>query len=154
MLQKADVWSMGVILYTMLFGGFPWTPGDKDCVQNIVAGRVSAGRGSEASSTHRLPCPFTACLNCASKVGILAMCPACPQYFIPPGVAVSASGLHMLSRLLCADPEQRWSTAQIQEHPWCGMPAWSQPWFCSSMALYATGGVASLRCWRCCFIQL
>jgi serine/threonine protein kinase len=40
--QKADVWSIGVILYIMLAGGFPWTPGDNDCLQNIIAANVSA----------------------------------------------------------------------------------------------------------------
>ncbi len=31
-----------VILYIMLAGGFPWTPGDNDCLQNIIAANVSA----------------------------------------------------------------------------------------------------------------
>ncbi|PSC75745.1 sulfur stress regulator [Micractinium conductrix] len=39
--QKADVWSIGVILYTMLVGGFPWTPGDRDCVLNITQAKYT-----------------------------------------------------------------------------------------------------------------
>ncbi|KAL4858759.1 Serine/threonine-protein kinase SAPK9 [Chlorella vulgaris] len=76
--KKADVWSIGVILYIMLAGGFPWTPGDNDCLQNIIAA----------------------------------------NYLIPLGVSISPAGLDMLSHLLCADPDQRWSTEQIQQHPW------------------------------------
>lgn len=44
--QKADVWSAGVVLYTMLVGGFPWTPGDRNCVDNITQARVRMVAGA------------------------------------------------------------------------------------------------------------
>ena len=50
--------------------------------------------------------------------------PPYPQYIIPPSVSISPAGLEMLSHLLCADPDRRWSTEQVggMAHAAAAMP--------------------------------
>jgi serine/threonine protein kinase len=87
--RQADIWSCGVMLYVMLFGRYPFD---------------ATGADPQVNAQHGVR-------NVINK--ILGM-----QWDIPPNIPVSPECRDLLQRLLVADPAQRLSMTQIQQHPW------------------------------------
>jgi serine/threonine-protein kinase SRK2 len=86
--KQADVWSAGVMLYTMLFARYPFErPEDKTLKGDARIQKV----------LHRI-----------IKV----------DYEIPSSSKASPELKDLITKVLVADPKQRMSIAQIQQHPW------------------------------------
>jgi len=86
--KMADIWSAGVMLYTMLFARYPFErPEDKKLDQHQRLQRI----------LHRI-------IKADYVIGdIKAITPACHD---------------LLQKILVADPKQRLSIADIFQHPW------------------------------------
>lgn len=86
--KMADVWSAGVMLYTMLFARYPFErPEDKKLRQNERLQKI----------LHRI-----------IKV----------DYVFPESTSISAECKDMIRRILVADPARRITIQGIQQHPW------------------------------------
>ncbi|KFM24010.1 Serine/threonine-protein kinase SAPK2 [Auxenochlorella protothecoides] len=86
--KVADVWSAGVMLFTMLFARYPFErPEDKKLRQNERLQRI----------LHRI-----------MKV----------DYLFPEHATISDDCRGLIGRILVADPQQRITIREIQHHPW------------------------------------
>ncbi|KAL4434192.1 hypothetical protein ABPG75_000633 [Micractinium tetrahymenae] len=86
--KMADIWSAGVMLYTMLFARYPFErPEDKKLDQHQRLQRI----------LHRI-----------IKV----------DYVIPESPAITPACRDLLQKILVADPAKRLNIAQIFQHPW------------------------------------
>lgn len=89
--KTADIWSMGVLLYVMLAGAFPFWRTDDELV--VVDGSDSVSR-----------------LHCMMKRILEA------DYEMPP--YLSPSCMSLLAGMLTVDPSQRMTMSDVVSHPW------------------------------------
>merc|ERR1712130_445860 len=85
----ADCWSLGVLIYVMLFGFPPFY--DED--ENGVFDKIKQG------------------FEPIVKDGYGA--------FFPADIPISEDAMDLINKLLCANPSQRITADQCLRHPWC-----------------------------------
>lgn len=88
--KRADIWSCGVLLYTMLVGIYPFM----------------------------LPTPLDGAQNTAQQAAALHQLMVKKQYTIPANLSLSAGCLQLLGRLLEPDPAQRLTMQGLLQDPW------------------------------------
>ncbi|KXZ53936.1 hypothetical protein GPECTOR_6g854 [Gonium pectorale] len=108
----ADVWSVGVVLFSMLFGRHPYArPEDAalPAAQQVIAmfKRVTAPAGSVDGDLY-----------------IPAVLPTSILPGAQPGVPLSPAAAHLLRGLLARDPRARLTLDGVQQHDWfrTGLP--------------------------------
>jgi len=95
---SVDIWATGVILFLMLVGRPPW---------ELAADENSYFRQVAVHGMDRMPDQLTSLDQCG--LGRLV------QVY---NRTISLEAADLLQRILVADPRQRYSLVNIQDHPW------------------------------------
>lgn len=105
-----DMWSLGCIFAEMLSGGRPLFPGSNACEQFNLIVRVTGRPAAHTLAKIEMPDTF------ARSLHALPVAPHTPLSQLYPHA--SAGALHLLSRLLAFDPDERITAAQALELPY------------------------------------
>jgi len=97
---KADVWSCGVVLFSLLFGQFPW-----DDITKFLSS-ANGGNGNSINGNNMMD-PFCT-LDREPQ----------PKIRFPKDVNVSDCAKHLLVQMLTVNPEKRISLQEILNHEW------------------------------------